>query len=90
MRILVAEGRVPASWIPPEQVTEMRAVLELYRDLREQHTAWAQRIHATLFHHGVPGLAGQLSDPRARAWLRDAGAGLGLSPAGAQAVRVAL
>lgn len=90
LRILVAEGRVPLSWIPPEQVTEMRAVLELYRDLREEHTAWTQRIHATLFHHGVPGLAGRLSDPRARAWLQDAGAGLGLSPAAAQAVQVAL
>jgi transposase len=90
LRILVAEGRVPLSWIPPEEVTEMRAVLELYRDLREEHTAWTQRIHATLFHHGVPGLAGRLSDPRARAWLQDAGAGLGLSPAAAQAVQVAL
>ena len=33
LRILVAEGRVPLSWIPTEEVTEMRAVLELYRDL---------------------------------------------------------
>jgi Transposase len=64
---LVAEGGVPASRIPPEQVCEVRAMLQLYRDLREEHTAWAQRIHATLFHHGVPGLTGQLSDPRAAA-----------------------
>jgi transposase len=59
LRTLLAEGRVPASWIPPEQVGEMRALLQLYRDLREEHTAWAQRIHATLFHQGVPSLAGQ-------------------------------
>lgn len=75
LRILVAEGRVPLSWIPPEQVTEMRAVLELYRDLREEHTAWTQRIHATLFHHGVPGLAGRLSDPRAAPGSRTAAPG---------------
>jgi transposase len=89
LRTLLAEGRVPASWIPPEQVREMRALLQLYRDLREEHTAWAQRIHATLFHQGVPSLAGRLSDPQARAVLRR-GEEIGLSPAGAQAVAVAL
>jgi transposase len=62
---------------------------QLYRDLREEHTAWGQRIHATLFHQGVPGLAGRLSDPRARALLEH-GQDIGLSPAGAQAVAVAL
>ena len=67
LRTLVAEGRVPLSWIPPEQARELRVLLQLYRDLREEHTAWAQRIHATLFHQGVPGLAGRLADPQARA-----------------------
>lgn len=90
LRMLVAEGRVPLSWIPPHQVRELRALLQLYRDLREEHTAWAQRIHATLFHQGVPGLAGQLADPKLRARLAGAGATMGLSAAGAQAVAVAL
>jgi transposase len=89
LRTLAAEGRVPASWIPPQQVCELRALLQLYRDLREEHTAWAQRIHATLFHQGVPGLAGRLGDPQARARLAT-GTQIGLSPAGAQAVAVAL
>src|SRR5919199_5959288 len=56
MRELLAAGRLPTSWIPPQQVREMRAILELYKDLRDEHTAWVQRIHATLFHHGVPQL----------------------------------
>jgi transposase len=90
LRTLVADGRVPASWIPPAQVLELRALLQLYRDLREEHTAWTQRIHATLFHQGVPGLAGRLSDPKARARLATAPAQMGLSAAGAQAVQVAL
>ena len=90
LRTLAADGRVPASWIPPAQVLELRALLQLYRDLREEHTAWTQRIHATLFHQGVPGLAGRLSDPRARARLAAAPAAMGLSAAGAQAVQVAL
>jgi transposase len=89
LRTLVAEGRVPLSWIPPRQVTEMRALLQLYRDLAEEHAAWAQRIHATLFHQGVPSVAGRLSDPRARAVLEH-GEDIGLSPAGAQAVAAAL
>jgi transposase len=42
-----------------------------------------------LFHQGVPGLAGRLADPQVRARLA-AGTGTGLSPAGAQAVQVAL
>jgi transposase len=85
----VADGRVPASWIPPQQVCELRALLQLYRDLREEHTAWTQRIHATLFHQGVPSLASRLSDPQVRARLAT-GTQTGLSPAGAQAVQAAL
>jgi transposase len=88
LRTLVAEGRVPCSWIPPEHVSELRALLQLYADLRAEHVAWAQRIHAILFHQGVPSLAGQLSGPEIRARL--AGTEMGLSPAGAQAVQVAL
>lgn len=48
-----------------------------------------QRIHATLFHQGVRSLAGRLSDPQVRTRLQ-AGEEIGLSPAGTQAVQVAL
>jgi transposase len=89
LRALVAEGRVPTSWIPPEQARELRVLLQLYRDLAEEHTAWSQRIHATLFHQGVPGMAHRLNAAGARAELQR-GQHLGLSPAGAQAVAVAL
>jgi transposase len=87
-RELLADGRLPLSWIPPAQVREIRVKLELYKDLRDEHTAWVQRVHATLFHQGVPAIGeGGLGDPAARARLA---AGEGLSAAGAQAVRVAL
>ena len=82
LRMLVADGRVPLSWIPPRQVCELRALLQLYRDLAEEHTAWTQRIHATLFHQGVPSLAGQLGDPQVRARLAADGAGMGCRPPG--------
>lgn len=68
-------------------VRETRAKLECYHDLREEHTAWVQRIHATLFHHGVPVIDGVLSTIAGRARLE---AGEGLSPAARQVVAVAV
>src|SRR5689334_21359800 len=55
LRMLLAEGRLPECWIPPGRILEARALLELYHDLRAEHTAWVQRIHAVLFHQGAPG-----------------------------------
>src|SRR2546421_487303 len=54
LRELLAGGRVPTSWVPPRRVRGIPAVLELYKDLRDEHTAWGQRIPATLFHPGGP------------------------------------
>ncbi len=56
LRTLLAEGRLPECWIPPEQILEYRALLETYHDLRAEHTAWVQRIHAVFFHQGAPRL----------------------------------
>jgi transposase len=87
LRDLLADGRLPESWIPPAQVLEMRARLQLFKDLREQHTGWVQRIHAILLHHGVPAVTGGLLGADNRRRLE---AGEGLSPAGRQAVATAL
>jgi hypothetical protein len=35
---LPAAGRLPECYIPPSQVLEWRALLELYHDLRAEHT----------------------------------------------------
>ena len=56
LRTLLAEGRLPECWIPPGRILECRALLETYHDLRAEHTAWVQRIHAVLFHQGAPAL----------------------------------
>jgi transposase len=56
LRELLAAGRLPECYIPPSQVLEWRALLELYHDLRMQHTGWAQRIHAVCFHQGATAL----------------------------------
>lgn len=87
LRELLMRGEVPESWIPPRQVAEMRTTLELFADLRQQHTAWVQRLHAVLFHQGVPAPVGNVLAVEQRRRLE---AGAGLSPAGHQAVLTAL
>ena len=78
-----AGSRPAASW-------SARALLELYHDLRAEHTAWVQRIHAVLFHHGAPALgAGTLRTGQGVAALRAAAAEW-LSPAGQLQVATAL
>ena len=90
LRMLLAEGRLPECWIPPAHVLECRALLELYHDLRAEHTAWVQRIHAVLFHQGAPALGqGALRTERDVAALRAASAAH-LSPAGQLQVATAL
>jgi transposase len=84
---LLAAGRLPESWIPPEQVLEMRARLQQFKDLREEHTAWMQRVHAILLHQGAPAIAGDLLGADNRRRLEAAEE---LSPAGRQAVATAL
>jgi transposase len=82
----LAAGRLPECWIPPPHVLEARALLEAYHDLRAEHTAWVQRIHAVAFHQGAP-RPGALSGPGGAARLA-ALAGQ-LSPAGQAQVAAA-
>jgi transposase len=90
LRMLLAEGRLPECWIPPGHILECRALLETYHDLRAEHTAWVQRIHAVLFHHGTPALgAGTLRTRQGAAALQAVAASC-LSPAGQLQVATAL
>jgi transposase len=90
LRELLAEGRLPECWIPPSRVLECRALLETYHDLRAEHTAWLQRVHAVFFHQGAPALGeGALRTGRDLEALR-AAAACHLSPAGQLQVATAL
>ena len=90
LRELLAEGRLPECWIPPSRILECRALLETYHDLRAEHTAWVQRIHAVFFHQGAPALGdGALRTDRDLEALR-AAAACHLSPAGQLQVATAL
>jgi transposase len=90
LRMLLAEGRLPECWIPPGHILECRALLETYHDLRREHTAWVQRIHAVLFAQGAPALGeGTRRTGQGVAALR-AAADDCLSPAGQLQVATAL
>jgi transposase len=88
IREQLQDGRLPECWVPPPRILEYRALLELYHDLREDHTAWVQRIQAVLFHQGAPRIGEGLGTAAGRARL--AAAAACLSPAGQQQVAVAL
>jgi transposase len=88
LRQVLTDGRLPECWIPPDHVLECRALLELYRALRAEHTAWVQRIHAVLFHQGLA-LPGDLRTVQGRAVLRTVAA-TQLSPAGQVQIATAL
>ena len=68
----------------------MPGAARAYHDLRAEHTAWVQRIHAVLFHQGAPALGvGTLRTGQGLAALRDVSAAC-LSPAGQLQVATAL
>jgi len=91
LRELLAEGRLPECWIPPSRILECRALLETYHDLRAEHTAWVQRIHAVFFCQGAPALAdGALRAGRCDLEALRAAAATHLSPAGQLQVATAL
>ena len=85
LRELLQTGRLPESWIPPEQIQELRTLVRLRKTLLDERTAWQQRVHATLFHHGQQARPRLLTKDH-RASL----AGLDVSPAARHAIDLAL
>jgi transposase len=68
LRELLMIGRLPESWIPPDQILDLRARVRLRHTLSEQRSEWQQRIQAVLYHHGSPKRA-DLINPAGLAWL---------------------
>jgi transposase len=85
LRELVMVGRLPESWIPPEQLLDLRARVRLRHTLVDQRREWQQRMQAVLYHHGVPPRSG-LMTAESRAWLAD----LKLPAAAREQITVAL
>jgi transposase len=86
LRELLEQGRLPSSWIPPTWILDLRTTVRLRKTLVDQRTAWQQRIHAVLFHHGLPRPTQELLSQASRGWL----AGVALPPASRQLLGVAL
>jgi transposase len=62
LRELLAQGRLPESWIiPPSHIQDLRTLVRMRKSLVDERTAFLQRIHAQLFHHGHPQERGLLS-----------------------------
>jgi hypothetical protein len=61
LRELLAADRLPESWAPPTHVLEVHTLARLYVALMDERRAWQQRIHAQLFHQGVPAPGGLLT-----------------------------
>lgn len=68
-RELLEQGRLPESWIPPAHILDLRELVRLRKTLIDQRTQWKQRIHAVLFHHGLPKPEHALCSQETRAWL---------------------
>jgi hypothetical protein len=69
LRELLADGRLPEAWIPPEHVRQRRSRTRLRHTLIGERTQWLQRIQATLDHHGISGTPGKLRTGPGRACL---------------------
>jgi len=70
LRELLAEGRLPESWIAPEHIRQWRSRLHLRKALIDERTQWLLRIRSTLYHHGLsPGAPGEISGPMGREFL---------------------
>ena len=85
LRELLMIGRLPESWIPPEDLLDLRARVRLRHTLVDQRGEWQQRIQAVLYHHGFPQRNGLLTGEN-RAWLE----GLSLPASAREQVAVAL
>lgn len=86
LRELLEQDRLPESWIAPAHILDLRETVRLRHTLVDQRGEWQQRIHATLYHHGLPKPTGGLLTVAVREWLE----GVWLPAASRQAVTVAL
>jgi transposase len=71
LRELLLVGRLPESWIAPDHLLDLRARVRLRHALVNQRGEWQQRIHAVLYHHGLPQRRELLTRDN-RAWVEQA------------------
>jgi len=65
---LLAAGLIPAVWVPPLPVRELRTLVAQRERLIRQRTQVRNRLHAILLAHGLVPPPGDLFAPAQRAW----------------------
>jgi hypothetical protein len=66
-RLLVKE-MLPHSWLPPEEIQQLRDRTRLRKALAEDQRRWGQRLHAFLLHEGWPCAKARLLTPEGMRW----------------------
>lgn len=66
---LLAAEMAPESWIAPEEIQRLRDRTRLRKALADDHTRWAQRLHAVLTHEGWARTRGSLLTAAGRRWV---------------------
>jgi transposase len=65
---LLAKEMLPHSWIPPEEIQQLRDRTRLRKALAEDQRRWGQRLHAFLLHEGWPCAKARLLTPEGMRW----------------------
>src|SRR5947209_9368247 len=65
---LLAKEMLPESWIPPEEIQQLRDRTRLRKALAEDRRRWGQRLHAFLLHEGWPCTRSNLLRPPGLRW----------------------
>src|SRR5437870_10099005 len=65
---LLAKEMLPASWIPPKEIQQLRDRSRLRKALAEDRRRWGQRLHAFLLHEGWPCAKARLLTPEGLRW----------------------
>jgi len=65
---LLAAGLIPAVWVPPPPVRELRIVVAHRQRLVRQRTPVRNRLHSVRPAHQLPPPAGRLGSPQQQAW----------------------
>src|SRR4051795_1173446 len=65
----LARELLPDAWLPPEDIQRLRDQTRLRKALTDDHTRWAQRLHAVLVHEGWPCSRGSLLTDSGRRWV---------------------
>src|SRR5215218_268889 len=75
--LLLGRDMLPEAWMAPADIQQLRDQTRLRKALCEDHTRWAQRLHALLVQEGWPCPRGRLLTASGRRWV----AALALAPA---------